>query len=248
MTVTTRHFRLASGLVMLTYLLTHLVNHSLGNFSLDLAESGLKIAKSVWQSSPGTIALYTAAGVHIALALRTIYERRHWDLPIIEWIRLFAGFTLPTLLIRHAVDTRIGATLYEYDANYRNVIATILATGSKGWQFGLLAPGWLHGCLGVWLTLRRFDWAVKAKPFLIAFMFALPLASALGFANMVDELNMDPSGGAGYYAPQGDYGKKLMASLGEWKSGLLQLYFGLVITAFVAGRIRDFFFAPKAHH
>src|SRR5579871_3992038 len=73
-----RRLQLASGLVMLTYLFLHLVNHALGIVSLDLAGRGLVLALRLWRSTPGTIALYGAASVHFVLALRTIYGRRHW--------------------------------------------------------------------------------------------------------------------------------------------------------------------------
>jgi adenylate cyclase len=234
--VTLRQLRRASGIVMLTYLFLHLVNHSLGNVSLDLAEFGLTFAKSIWRSLPGTLLLYSAAAVHVALALRTIFTRRHWALPPIEWLRLFAGLSLPTILIEHAVNTRLGSSLYDYDANYRNVISTILSSGTKGWQFALLAPGWLHGCLGIWITLRQYAWAQRLKPLLIAFVAIMPLLSALGFARMSEELALDPSGGYAYYAPQGDSGAVLKANLRTWRLDILGVYLALVATAFVSGQ------------
>jgi adenylate cyclase len=110
-----RRLQLASGLLMLTYLFLHLVNHALGIASLDLAGRGLVLALRLWRSTPGTIALYGAASVHFALALHTIYGRRHWALPAAEWIRLWAGLSLPMLLIRHAVTLRS----VPYDTNMR---------------------------------------------------------------------------------------------------------------------------------
>ncbi len=231
-----RPARLASGIVMLVYLTTHLVNHALGNVSLSVAEAGLTFAKSVWQSWPGTMALYGAAGVHVALALFTLSERRHWKLPAIEWLRLYAGFSLPVLLIEHAVNTRLGASVYHYDPQYRNVIATIVANGNTGWQLALLAPGWIHGCLGVWIGLRRRAWAQRAKPALIAIVVALPLLSSAGFWQMRTELENDESGGgAAYYAPSGQKGEALLASLRGWRNDITRIYLVLVIGAVAAG-------------
>ena len=105
-----RHLRLITGLVMLTYVSMHLLNHSLGLFSTALAEEGLRVSISLWQSTPGTVALYGAFAIHFSMALRTIYRRRHWKLPFIEWVRLWSGFSLPLLLIGHAVSTRIAAS------------------------------------------------------------------------------------------------------------------------------------------
>ena len=86
MRITTRHLRLASGLVLLSYVSLHMINHALGIWSIALAERGLIWSIALWQSLPGTVLLYGAAGVHFALACRTVYTRRHWDLPIIEWV------------------------------------------------------------------------------------------------------------------------------------------------------------------
>ena len=234
--VAVRPYRLASGLVLLTYLTFHLVNHAFGLVSLAAAERGLTIAKAVWQSWPGTIALYAAAFVHVSLALYTLYERRHWRLPAIEWLRLYAGFSMPLLLIEHAVNTRLGSALFHYNVEYRNVIATIVANGNSGWQLTLLAPGWVHGCLGLWIALRKQFWAQRAKPALIAGLVALPLLSAGGFLQMRNELENDPSGGgAAYYAPAGPAGEAMTASLRKIRREILGGYLALVAAAVAAG-------------
>ena len=231
-----RPVRLATGLMLLAYLFLHLVNHALGLVSLDAAEAALKLAKVVWRSWPGTIWLYGAASVHVALALFTLFERRHWRLPPIEWLRLYAGFSLPLLLIEHAVNTRLGASLYRYDPAYRNIIGTIVANGNSGWQLALLAPGWVHGCLGVWMSLRKHTWAQRAKPALLIFLIAMPLLSAAGFMKMRADLQNDPSGGgAAYYAPAGPAGQQMLADLTVLRHMLLEVYLGLIVAAIGAG-------------
>src|SRR6185295_7750764 len=118
------------------------------------------------------------------LALRTIYQRRSWQLPLTEWVRLWAGFSLPLLLIGHAVATRLQVSLYDVEPSYERIVTSLIMNGSQGWQIALLAPGWLHGCLGLWITLRRHDFVRRAKPALIGFVILVPLLSALGFAEM----------------------------------------------------------------
>lgn len=94
-----RHLQLASSVVRLTYLSLRLENHALGIWSLDLA-------------ARGTVLLYGSAGLHFALALHTVYERRHhWTLPLAERIRPWAGLSLPVLIIRRAVATHGDAAL-----------------------------------------------------------------------------------------------------------------------------------------
>ena len=222
--------------MLLTYLFLHLVNHALGMVSLDVAEAGLKLAKALWQSPPGTVALYGAAAVHLSLALYTLFERRHWSLPSVEWLRLYAGFSLPILLIDHGVNTRLGASLYHYDPAYRTIVASIVTNGSTGWQLALLAPGWLHGCLGVWIGLRKFAWARQLQPLLLAFVIVMPCLSGLGFYRMTVALENDPSGGgAAYYAPAGESGAALKARLRVLGMDIMVAYIALVAAAIAAG-------------
>ena len=70
--------RLYAGLVLFTYVTGHLVNHSLGLISFDALAAGLKIHLAVWRSWPGTVLLYGALTVHVALVLWRLYTRRNF--------------------------------------------------------------------------------------------------------------------------------------------------------------------------
>ncbi len=227
MRITTRHLRLASGIVLLSYVSLHMINHALGIWSIALAERGLTWAIALWQSLPGTVLLYGAAGVHLALACRTVYTRRHWDLPIIEWVRLWAGFSLPLLLIGHVVTTRLAATLYHAEPNYHLVVTTLVRSGAQGWQLALLAPGWLHGCLGLWLSLQRFAPMRRAKPFLIGIVVLVPLLSAFGFLRMERAVAIT------------DIASPSRPALEPWREAILTGYIALIAGALVAGRVRN---------
>jgi len=174
---TQRQVRLLTGLVMFAYITIHLVNHALGIVSLSLAESGLRVEMVFWRSPPITLLLYGAALIHFW----TLYSRREWKLPRIEILRLASGFTFPLLPIGHAVTTRLGDTLFAIRPTYATIIANLLMAGTQGMQLALLAPGWLHGCLGLWITLRRFHAMQQIKPLLVALVVLIPLLAAAGF-------------------------------------------------------------------
>jgi adenylate cyclase len=230
-----RRLQLASGVVLLTYLFLHLINHALGIWSLELAGRGLVLALLLWRSAPGTIALYGAAALHFALAVRTIYGRRHWGLPLAEWVRLWAGVSLPLLLIRHAVTTRLASSLYGFEPDYERVVILLLTSGTQGLQLTLLAPGWIHGCLGLWFRLRHFPLARRTKPALFACVALLPLLSALGFIRMMRAVEAKSVVLA---APD----PKLVAhqvALNVWRHDLVTFYLSLIVSAFVAGQLRN---------
>ena len=226
-----------SGIVLLAYISLHLVNHALGIWSLDLAERGLTLAMLMWHSVPGTILLYGSVGVHFALALRTIYNRRHWTLPLSEWVRLWAGLSLPLLLIRHAVGTRLAASLYGFEPNYERVIVSLLLSGTQGLQIALLAPGWVHGCLGLWLGLRGYAPVYRAKRVLIAVFVTLPLLSAAGFFQMKRAIIAANLAGLVPDASLVQY----RAALDGWRHDFLIAYLLLIATAFAAGQLRNGF-------
>lgn len=60
-----RRLQLGSGILLWIYISVHLINHALGVWSIDIAERGLTLAIGLWQSLPGTILLYGAAGLHL---------------------------------------------------------------------------------------------------------------------------------------------------------------------------------------
>lgn len=230
-----RRLQLGSGVVLLIYLFLHLVNHALGIWSLDLAGRGLTFALLIWHSVPGTILLYGSALLHFALAVHTIYGRRHWSLPPAEWIRLWAGLSLPLLLIRHAVATRLAASLYGFEPNYERIVIALIASGTQGLQLALLAPGWIHGCLGVWFRLRHYPAMQRARPALLALLIGLPLLSTVGFLRMKQAV-------VAMHAVLPAPDSKLLAHrlvLDTWRHSLVTLYLAVLVSALLAGLVRN---------
>lgn len=180
--------RLTTGLILFTYMVLHMVNHVLALFSLDLAERALAIAVAVWHSVPGSIILYGAAGAHFTLALLAVYEKHTLRLPPIETVRIIAGFTIPALLIAHLASTRIAYELYDAAPQYSRVVAGIWASDGQARQLALLAPGWLHGCLGIHIAFSTRRWYKRMRYLLWPIALLLPLFAGAGFLAMVDEI------------------------------------------------------------
>jgi len=64
-----QRLRLISGLVLFTYVTTHLVNHALRLASLQAAEAGRLWFLAVWRHPLGTVLLYGSLATHLALLL-----------------------------------------------------------------------------------------------------------------------------------------------------------------------------------
>ena len=234
-----RVVRMTSGLILFTYIGSHLLNHALGLISLQAAEHGMEYAIEVWYSLPGTVLLYGAFAAHFLLALWAVYERRTFWLPPIELLRIALGFTLPLLLIGHAANTRLAYDLFGLASDYTRVVSNLWMTGNQGWQLGLMAPGWLHGCLGLHLAFNRRPWYRRSRYVLFSIALLVPVLSALGFIAMGRQLAVTPeaiAAAARYYSPE--FAPHRLA-IAEWKDALLNGYFSIIALAFVAREIRN---------
>jgi len=147
--LTRRDLRLGSGLVLFAYVTAHLANHALGLISVNVAEVGLRLAVAFWHSLLGTVLVYSAASIHVALSIGAVYERRTLRMPATEALRIALGFGIPLLLIGHLTSTRFAFELYGVRSDYARIVWTLWTSDSEGRQLALLAPGWLHGCFGL---------------------------------------------------------------------------------------------------
>ncbi|MBS0451392.1 MAG: adenylate/guanylate cyclase domain-containing protein [Proteobacteria bacterium] len=189
--VTRRNLRWSSGLVLMVYVSMHLLNHAVGLVSLQAAETVLGWASAIWHSWPGTIALYGAATVHLALAFLALWERRTWRMPASQLIRIGLGFSLPLLLASHLAATRGLYTLAGLDAGYARILRS-LWDADGWWQMVVMLVAWTHGCMGLHFALRqRALWQRAQSPLLTAAV-VLPLVSALGFLSMGREAELRP--------------------------------------------------------
>ena len=160
--------RLWSGCVLFTYVTTHLVNHSLGLVSLDAMEAGRLWFLALWRNPLGAVALYSAFLVHIAMALWSIYRRRTWRMPAWEAAQLSLGLTIPVLLARHVVGTRMANLLYGQVDPYSRVALSLwhLRPDLGLRQSIVLLVAWTHGCIGIHFWLRLRPWYPRVRPLL----------------------------------------------------------------------------------
>ncbi|MGI9491056.1 MAG: adenylate/guanylate cyclase domain-containing protein, partial [Geminicoccaceae bacterium] len=87
--------RLISGLVLMTFVVMHFINHALVLHSLEAVIAGQAIFKTIWRSLPGTLLLYGAFLVHIVLVIIKIYRRRSLRMPIWEALQIILGLMIP---------------------------------------------------------------------------------------------------------------------------------------------------------
>jgi adenylate cyclase len=186
-----RRLRMASGLVLFAYVATHLVNHSLGIVSVAAMEAMLAWVHPVWTSIPGTLAIYGAFLVHVALAFFALWERRLLHLRPLEALQYVLGFSIPVLAATHLTGTRINDSFLGGDGSHYMSVLTALWNGKPlngVVQIALLFVAWTHVCIGLWFWLRLRPWYAAARPLLSAAALLLPVLAFLGFVAAEREL------------------------------------------------------------
>jgi adenylate cyclase len=166
------------------YVTVHLLNHSLGIYSFDLAESVLRVAQKFWHSLPGTVLLYGAAFTHLALAVVALWERRTLRMPPLEALRVLLGFALPLLIATHLTAIRGAYEAYGVNGSYVRVVWGLWSWQGAAAQLGMMAAAWTHGCLGLHFALRAKPTYRRFSYLLLAFAVVLPLTAAMGFVSI----------------------------------------------------------------
>lgn len=172
--------RLASGLILFLFVLTHLVNHALGIASLQSMEQFQTVRLYVTRSWPGTIVLAAAALTHVALALAKVAQRRTWRMPTWEAVQVASGFLIPLLLIDHIVVTRFANALVGTRDFYEPVLAYYWP-GRAWMQVLLVLVAWTHACVGLHFWLRIDRRYARLAPVLLACAAVLPALALAGF-------------------------------------------------------------------
>jgi adenylate cyclase len=186
-----RRTRLVTGLILLTYLATHLLNHALGLISLDAMESGRVWFLALWRNPAGTALLYTSLLTHFSLALWSLYQRRHLRLPLWEALQLTLGLSIPPLLSLHFVGTRMSHEWFGVEDSYSLLVLTLWH--SSPWdglkQATLITVAWLHGSIGFHFWLRLRPWYRRFAPTFLGCALLLPVLGLLGFTQAGHEVD-----------------------------------------------------------
>jgi adenylate cyclase len=188
-----RRTRLITGLILLSYLSTHLINHALGLISLDMMEAGRIWFLALWRNPAGTALLYTSLLTHFSLALWSLYQRRHLRIPLWEALQLTLGLSIPPLLSLHFVGTRMQHEWFGVDDSYSLLVLTLWHAspwdGVK--QTVLITVAWLHGCIGLHFWLRLRAGYRRYVAIFLGCALLLPVLGLLGFTqagHQVDNL------------------------------------------------------------
>jgi len=180
--VSVRQIRMICGLILFAYLISHFLNHALGNISVEALAWGMHYHLMFWQFLPVAIVFYTAMLIHGGLGIWALYERRQFRWKAIEPLQLVLGLSIPALIAAHIIGTRLGFTLFGTSKLYPQVLHGYWATASNRiWlTLSVLIIAWIHGSIGLYFWLRMKAFFRYAAPFLLAAAVLVPTLALLG--------------------------------------------------------------------
>lgn len=180
-----RTARLASGLVLMTFLVLHLLNHMLALISLEAAEAGRFWFLMVWRNPLGTVLFYGSLLVHVLLVFLALYRRRTLIMPMREAAQVGLGLLIPLVLAEHVIGTRLYSSLSGIDDSYEFVANSLWISAPYAGlrQAVAVVVAWGHGCLGLYFWLRHRPWFSEAGAILLIIAALVPVLALLGFVN-----------------------------------------------------------------
>ena len=238
-----RQVRLACGLVMFTYLLSHFINHALGNISMDVLAAGVRYHKAFWRSFPIAVVFYTAASTHAGLGIWALYQRREFRWKATEPLQLVLGLSIPALIITHLAGVRIDDALFQHQKLYPQVLYSYwVLSPTKMWlMFTVLIVSWLHGCIGLYFWLRMKAWFEVAAPLLLAAAVLIPTLAMLGLyqgGRRVAQESLSAQWKADNLSPRQGGTAREQAVIDRIIDDFLIGYAGLIGFAFIARGVR----------
>jgi len=188
------HTRLATGLTLFAYVVTHLVTHAIGLISLPALVQANELFLAFWRSPPLYWVVPICLVLHAGLALWGLAVRRSLRLKAGELVQLILGLVMPLLLIPHIAAMRGLLVTSNIKLGYRQMFLGDFGT-TLGTLWLMVAVVWMHACMGVHFLLRLKSWYYRVYPTLLVSAVLLPIFACLGALNSGREVRraaMDP--------------------------------------------------------
>ena len=184
------NLRLASGLVLLSFVICHLTAHAFLLVSFNVADIAFDITMTAWRTAAGTALLLTAFLVHYANALYSIYIRQTLRLPPWQWLQIALGLSIPLLLMSHVLGTRLAEIFLDVFASYQSVLLKhwVAVPWYSAVQALAVLTAWTHACVGIHFWLRTKAGYPDWRPYLFAFALLLPTLALAGYVAAGNEV------------------------------------------------------------
>jgi len=173
--------RIVTGLILFTFAFFHFLNLGLGLFSDEAIDWGQDTRQVITRNALGETIILAALLTHAGLAIAKLAARRTLRMPGWEATQVILGLTIPLLLIKHIVHTRVAHEAFGVNDEYGYITVLLWDTVDGAWQAVLLLIVWTHGCIGLHFWLQSKAWWRRWLPALVGFAMLLPGFALTGF-------------------------------------------------------------------
>ena len=230
-----RKIRLITGLILFTYVLTHLINHSLGIFSLQMMEDMRPIFQGLWANSFGRALLFASMFLHICLAFYALYQRRSLtSMTMTDIVQMVFGLSIPPMILLHIIGTAYIAEFYESKPSYPWLMLIFWKydVGLGFRQAAVIILAWTHGCIGLyhWLNIR--PWWDRYRFHCFAIALLIPILALIGYLQAGKEIDMqaeDFTWVTKVFREAQAPSNSIIANLYEWHDDLIIGFFALIL-------------------
>lgn len=177
-----RTLRIFTGLYLLGYVTSHLINLSLGLFSIDAMDAARPYLSGAWTGPVTGLILFGMLLVHYVIGLWSVYARPRIGGTAQDLVQALSGLAIIPLLAIHAIGVNM-LERFGVDVDY-NLIIRIFWVSNPGYgltQVLLLSVAWVHGAAGLFMWLRSKRSLVGVLPWLYPLGVAVPVLALLGF-------------------------------------------------------------------
>jgi adenylate cyclase len=186
-----RRLRISTGLVLATYVIVHLVDHSLGLVAFDVMETARESITRFWRHCTGSTLLYSSLVTHFTLGLVSLYRRSTLRMPPWEPFQPVLGLSMVPLLAGHVAATWGTCMFMQGTVDYEFVLSGIL---NDAWlstrQLVLISVAWSHVVIGLHFFLRLFLGYRSSTKYMYPLAVLLPLLAILGVVRVGIELEV----------------------------------------------------------
>ncbi|MBW4708963.1 (2Fe-2S)-binding protein [Roseobacter sp. YSTF-M11] len=178
-----RTTRIVSGLFLLFFVTSHLLNLSLGVISIEAMDAARPYLSTIWSRQPLASLLLLSLLVHFLLGLWAIYRRPTLRTNAQDVVQLLSGVAVIPLLAVHAV----GVATLKIDGIPFGYAQAIKFFWLGAPQIGLLqvimlSVVWVHGCAGLFTWLRAKEGMRNALAWIYPLAVAVPVIALMGYA------------------------------------------------------------------
>lgn len=192
-----RTVRIWSGLFLLAFVTSHLINLSLGLISIDAMDSARPYLSGFWTGPITGRMLFAALMSHFFLGLWALYVRPTLRTNTHDIVQLLTGVIVVPLLATHAIGISMLADAgvkFGYADTIRLFWLQAPAIGLM--QVVMLSVVWVHGNAGLFTWLRSKENAGRLLNWLYLFAVIIPVIALLGYAEAGREMLIAGQAGA----------------------------------------------------